>query len=232
MKITTLGPVYILAMLLAVAAHAQTIVVRVSGTVIDSDFHDVSPGDSAGFTFTFNHSPDFQNVGATAGLYDFYSQPSQFTIGSHAFTMPGTRVFVIDRALTELEDNRDRYIFQGYLQGGGETIQDGALINNSTTLAVELDSLPEHDLFTGHSLDQIFTIPVSEFDLTPANFAFTAQAVGGGFVGAIINVDSFTVSAVPEPSTYAFCAGAGMLGVALWRRQRGRSRAWPVRSRW
>ena len=34
--------------------------------------------------------------------------------------------------------------------------------------------------------------------------------------------DNFSVSAIPEPSTYAAIAGAGVLGLALWRRRQTR----------
>ena len=32
-------------------------------------------------------------------------------------------------------------------------------------------------------------------------------------------IDSVTVSAIPEPSTYAMLAGLGALGLAAWRRR-------------
>ena len=37
----------------------------------------------------------------------------------------------------------------------------------------------------------------------------------------IDNVYASSISAVPEPSTYAAIAGAGILGFACWRRRRG-----------
>jgi hypothetical protein len=35
--------------------------------------------------------------------------------------------------------------------------------------------------------------------------------------------DNFSVSAIPEPSTYAAMAGAAALGLAFWRRRKSRN---------
>lgn len=37
--------------------------------------------------------------------------------------------------------------------------------------------------------------------------------------GGALQIDNFTVSAIPEPSTYAALAGLGALGLACWRRR-------------
>ena len=43
---------------------------------------------------------------------------------------------------------------------------------------------------------------------------------GGGAIGATTMLyDNFSVSAVPEPSTYAALAGACALGLAIWKRK-------------
>lgn len=52
---------------------------------------------------------------------------------------------------------------------------------------------------------------------------------GGGIQGGFgadfqtLAIDNFSVSAIPEPSTYAVIAGAAMLGLAVWRRRRGKT---------
>jgi len=60
---------------------------------------------------------------------------------------------------------------------------------------------------------------------SPSTYAFDAfalYAVGGTSNFAIDNV---TLTAVPEPSTYAACAGAAVLGLAFWRRRRAAAKA-------
>jgi hypothetical protein len=52
--------------------------------------------------------------------------------------------------------------------------------------------------------------------LVTANSAATGLAIGAGQM----SFDNFSVTAIPEPSTYAALAGLGALGLALWRRQR------------
>jgi len=47
----------------------------------------------------------------------------------------------------------------------------------------------------------------------------TGSAIGAGQ----IYFDNFTVSAIPEPSTYAALAGLGALGLVLWRRRQNKS---------
>ena len=58
----------------------------------------------------------------------------------------------------------------------------------------------------------------------PGDLAFDAFAlyyVGGGFTIDNLAISHIAaVGAVPEPSTYAACAGAAVLGLAFWRRRR------------
>lgn len=50
---------------------------------------------------------------------------------------------------------------------------------------------------------------------------FTIPAIGNAFwaIDGNINATQFTVSAVPEPETYAALSGACLVGFALWRRR-------------
>jgi len=63
-------------------------------------------------------------------------------------------------------------------------------------------------------------------DVPPYGGGFGLQLYGGAADGApqvtsgMIAFDNFSVTSVPEPSTYAALAGLAALGVALWRRQR------------
>ena len=58
-------------------------------------------------------------------------------------------------------------------------------------------------------------------DFSDTDFSYTN--LGGGLSGVFSIHDNqleFTTTAVPEPSTYAALAGAGVLGLAFWRRRR------------
>lgn len=58
------------------------------------------------------------------------------------------------------------------------------------------------------------TSPVTTFD------TFAIRWGSGSNQFATVNLESFSVSSVPEPSTYAALLGLGMLGFAAWRRRR------------
>ena len=61
---------------------------------------------------------------------------------------------------------------------------------------------------------------------TPTTYAFDAFAIYSVTTdGSNFAIDNVTVTAVPEPSTYAACAGAAVLGLALWRRRRAAAKA-------
>jgi hypothetical protein len=46
-----------------------------------------------------------------------------------------------------------------------------------------------------------------------------------GTLGSNFAIDNVLITAVPEPSTYAACAGAAVLGLAFWRRRRAAAKA-------
>ena len=61
---------------------------------------------------------------------------------------------------------------------------------------------------------------------SPSTYAFDAFAVYSVFTnGSDFFIDNVTITAVPEPSTYAACAGAAVLGLAFWRRRRAAAKA-------
>lgn len=51
-------------------------------------------------------------------------------------------------------------------------------------------------------------------------FYASVNNIGTAVTSGQMSFDNFSVSAIPEPSTYAACAGLGALGLALWRRRR------------
>ena len=69
--------------------------------------------------------------------------------------------------------------------------------------------------------------PVSNWTAGAATSGFFFEVFGSSNAAASIAsgsmyADNFSVSAIPEPSTYAAIAGAGVLGLALWRRRQTR----------
>ena len=69
--------------------------------------------------------------------------------------------------------------------------------------------------------------PITEWTAGAATGGFNFEVFGNSNIaGAIsagsIYADNFSVSAIPEPSTYAAFAGLGALGLAFWRRRQAR----------
>ena len=61
---------------------------------------------------------------------------------------------------------------------------------------------------------------------SPSTYAFDAFALYSvSTAGSNFTIDNVTITAVPEPSTYAACAGAAVLGLAFWRRRRAAAKA-------
>jgi hypothetical protein len=70
--------------------------------------------------------------------------------------------------------------------------------------------------------------PVTQWTAGAASNGFFFEIVGNSNISAAITsgsmyADNFSISAVPEPSTYAAFAGVGALGLAVWRRRRARA---------
>jgi len=58
------------------------------------------------------------------------------------------------------------------------------------------------------------------YNVTASNFLRLYGLGGGGNEVAAFTLNQLTISAIPEPSTYAAIAGAAMLGLAVWHRRR------------
>ncbi|MFZ9839474.1 MAG: PEP-CTERM sorting domain-containing protein, partial [Opitutaceae bacterium] len=71
----------------------------------------------------------------------------------------------------------------------------------------------------------VSTPPTSLINSDPYQFnAFAIYSLTGTNDFTLDDI-SITHTAVPEPSTYAACAGAAVLGLAFWRRRRAAARA-------
>lgn len=72
--------------------------------------------------------------------------------------------------------------------------------------------------------------PVSNWSSGATNSGFFFEVFGNTNMtavlgGGLVHADNFSVSAIPEPSTYAALAGAAALGLAVWRRRRVKAQA-------
>lgn len=85
--------------------------------------------------------------------------------------------------------------------------------------------------FDGSSYTSLATYnPTSEWLASSATGGFNFEVFGNSNIAGNITTgsmyaSSFSVSAVPEPSTYAAFAGLGALGLAMWRRRQARALA-------
>ncbi|MDI1248130.1 MAG: PEP-CTERM sorting domain-containing protein [Lacunisphaera sp.] len=85
--------------------------------------------------------------------------------------------------------------------------------------------------FDGGSYTPLATYnPVAQWTAGAATGGFYFEIFGNSNMAAAISTgsvyaDNFSVSAIPEPSTYAAFAGLGALGLAFWRRRQARALA-------
>jgi hypothetical protein len=115
------------------------------------------------------------------------------------------------------------YTMTTYGESPAETDLSDVLFTMSFNAATK-DVTLAYSLDSGATIkDSVVFNPGSDWSGAPTDgFSFrilgysTADAVAAGQLYA----DNFSVTAVPEPSTYAAIAGALMLGFAMWRRRR------------
>lgn len=126
--------------------------------------------------------------------------------------------------------------FFAYAEQQTQSVANIALSDNTdVTLRVAWDA-GTHLLSASYSTDGSTFTDVTSFNPVTGwnnttypvsngfNFAvFGNTNVSGGVSAGQVYLDNYSVSAVPEPSTYAAIAGALMLGFAAWRRRRVRA---------
>ncbi|MET0261459.1 MAG: autotransporter-associated beta strand repeat-containing protein [Rariglobus sp.] len=96
------------------------------------------------------------------------------------------------------------------LNGSDQIVGSGASAFSLTDTTLALSGLTSvagsYQLFTGFTGNTVSNV--------------TITGLSGGFTGSLDTNGLLTVSAIPEPSTYAALAGAALLGLAAFRRRR------------
>lgn len=121
-------------------------------------------------------------------------------------------------------------------EGNGMAAINTSIVDSSDVVLRLSWDAGSHILAASYSLDGSSFNSVSSFNpvtgwsnTSPAsdvtngfNFGVfgTSTLTTGTIASGIVYADNFSVSAVPEPSTYAALAGLGALGLALWRKRR------------
>lgn len=222
MKLPSLSILALSLLCLATTAQAQTYQVSLTGTVfqVDGSYWDpsVALGTTVNMTFTFDASAfPTTSVSTTAG-YTFESLSATVSVGNYSATSDFQQLAIYDNALnggTEVD---------GYFM-------NGAVLNPLQTNIDLRDLSFDADFITSAtSLLSSTQQPVQQFDLSA--FAPSIPVLGITGTSSIseynavwANVTSYSVSAVPEPSTYALIAGAVMGAAALVARRRKVSQA-------
>ncbi len=134
------------------------------------------------------------------------------------------------------------YIFQNSLSGGsdfqvsnGGTQNSGMTTLGGTPLSYVFGGNMNYTLSPAGGYPNTYNDPTTFYTARPGVYAVTAGSNPGpatltlyGLSNnnlAAFTVNQLTISAIPEPSTYAAIAGAAMLGLAVWQRRRKSTQA-------
>lgn len=110
----------------------------------------------------------------------------------------------------------------GRFRATGVSISDSVLTGGITEAQVEAANVY---VYLWNDSSSSFTPAAgSQFGVYNTG-TFTIPAIGNAFwaIDGNINATQYTVSAVPEPETYAVLSGACLVGFALWRRRSSRN---------
>ena len=163
----------------------------------------------------------FFNDGTVRTGYEATTLPSYSVVsfGNYSFTNTGFRAFVVN----DYDLPYDGFSLRS--TGATSTADDGFRIvanglitqlytsNTTTYLDTSLQNIAQ-----GTAL--------SSFDVSSTNDLSVVVGYGAGFstMGNMYgSVTGYSVSAIPEPSTYAMLGGIGALGLVAWRRRRAKS---------
>jgi hypothetical protein len=135
-----------------------------------------------------------------------------------------------------LSANSSGYTFRAEGSGSFTPVNVGTIDSTDVHLRLTWDAtsqlLNSYYSFDGNSYTSLATYnPATQWTASAANGGFNFEIFGNSNWATAISpgsvyADNFSISAVPEPSTYAAFAGLGALGLAVWRRRQARA-PWP-----
>jgi hypothetical protein len=224
------GWIILLFALFCVGAQAQTIL-TITGTVtLTTDEGSVLPagvqvGDAVTTVVTFG-TPFSSNFDASSQTMSYHFNDADFyrtTIGSYTWTN-GTdagAILINNDATNVIGDTRDIFSVSLNVSGTPATFP-GAIAGG-------LASFTLMDASSPYTLVADFSLPATSGDVSFADATYLQGALSstaGAFSnwGIIYSVDTFSITAVPEPSTAALFAGVSVLilaAVVQARRRRG-----------
>jgi hypothetical protein len=229
MKLTRIGVIFGLA-LLGVAAPAQTYLGN--GSLVLNGLNTASTFEISGSTGL----PALGWTGLASGgvtVWDLSTNGLIIDLPSGGFSSYGAQ-FVTDSFLmansTYTLSVRMGYVSGSALPGIATYSLDLGTINGGTFTSLANTSnvaslITNFGADETNSITATATFTTGASGLSPDNIAVRWMSTNAGSPG--VNADYFgfdnatlSVAAVPEPATYALWLGAGVLGVAAWRRRR------------
>jgi hypothetical protein len=200
-----------------VTIYAQTYSITFSGTLdsINSTspfWTGISTGDPFTVTAYFNQMPTSAYTSATVGIYDWLAQPLSISasFGSYVFSTEAVRL--------EIRDFVPPGGQHGIIAGNGAFFSDEGLQFNSGNAIQAYVLSGINDTIDTTDLSAVQNYPISLFE--DRSFGLYGGTFNDGADTASVSgtVNSYSVSAVPEPSTLALL-GLGV-AVLLARRRR------------
>jgi hypothetical protein len=177
------------------AVPAQAVILDFTGDYAPANWASTTPGTSS-FTFSGGGPNTLTAVTDNSGSFD----PSSGTL-SITVAQAGTIQFTANSSTMD---------FEGWFVIGGRPADWlGYSVNAGSPVILSGTS----------GFAAVGPINTSVAVNAGDTFRFFANSQDGAFGAATMVITNFSFTPVPEPSTYAVMAGAGLLGFAVWRRR-------------
>ena len=182
------------------SANLKNLVVQSGGGIINTNGKNISLG--RGLTGSGNLTKEGSGTLTLKGDYTNYTGSINVTDGDIAFAAGAKVFFNVDGANTEADN---AYTFAN---GSNITLDDSVILQIALSNESSLIIGQTIDLFKGDSVN-IANADLIQVLINSSAYSFSLNAQG-----------QLVVNAIPEPSTYALFASAGLLGLVALRRRR------------